>query len=103
MDQRKLLEQIADSINSQIDAEEIILFGSRAKGSYNQSSDIDIAVISTDFKDLNHRKRYEKVIENIREVTEDTPVDLKCYTPEEFERGTDSFLPSTIRKEGISI
>lgn len=103
MDQRELLEEISDSINELIDTEEVILFGSRAKGNYRESSNLDIAVISEDFKDLTRRERYERIIDNVREVTKDIPVDLKCYTPEEFEKGINSFLPSTIREEGISV
>lgn len=45
---RKYIEKISKHYKT----EAIILFGSYAKGTENQDSDIDIAVISSDFKDI---------------------------------------------------
>ena len=51
--------EIIESINKYIEKiskyykiEAIILFGSYAKGTQNEDSDIDIAIISSDFKDI---------------------------------------------------
>lgn len=48
-----------DSINKYIEkvseyykVETVILFGTYAKGTENEDSDIDIAIISSDFKDI---------------------------------------------------
>ena len=45
---KKYIEKISE--HYQIEA--IILFGSYAKGTENEDSDIDIAIISSDFKDI---------------------------------------------------
>lgn len=45
---RRYIERISEYYK--IDA--IILFGSYAKGTYNEDSDIDIAIISSDFEDI---------------------------------------------------
>lgn len=42
----------ADAVKSKYDNVRIILFGSYAKGNYNEESDIDIAVILKDFNNL---------------------------------------------------
>ena len=45
---RKYIEKISKFYNIEV----IILFGSYAKGTQNEDSDIDIAIISSDFDDI---------------------------------------------------
>ncbi len=59
MVKRNIDREIMESINKYIKKiskyykiEAIILFGSYAKGTQNEDSDIDIAIISSDFKDI---------------------------------------------------
>ena len=59
MVKRTIDREIMESINKYIEKisqyykiEAIILFGSYAKGTQNEDSDIDIAIISDDFKDI---------------------------------------------------
>ena len=59
MVKRTIDREIMESINKYIKKiskyykiEAIILFGSYAKGTQNEDSDIDIAIISSDFKDI---------------------------------------------------
>ena len=59
MVKRTIDREIMESINKYIEKiskyykiEAIILFGSYAKGTQNEDSDIDIAIISSDFKDI---------------------------------------------------
>ena len=51
----KIMESIkkyVEKISQYYKIEEIILFGSYAKGTENEDSDIDIAIISSDFSDI---------------------------------------------------
>lgn len=51
----KIMESIQkyiDKIKEHYKIDAIILFGSYAKGTENEDSDIDIAIISSDFKDI---------------------------------------------------
>lgn len=59
MVERTINKDIVDSINKfieeikkQYNVTAIILFGSYAKGTENEDSDIDIAIISSDFNDI---------------------------------------------------
>jgi predicted nucleotidyltransferase len=55
MDKRDALNiaaKYADVVKSKYDFVKIILFGSYAKGNYNEDSDIDIAVILKDYNNL---------------------------------------------------
>ena len=48
----KIARTYADEVKNHFDYEKVILFGSYAKGNYNEDSDIDIAVV---FYDYNNR------------------------------------------------
>ncbi len=52
---KKVMESIKkyiDKISKYYKIEAIILFGSYARGAENEDSDIDIAIVSSDFKDI---------------------------------------------------
>lgn len=46
------IQKYIEKISQYYKVEAIILFGSYAKGTENEDSDIDIAIISSDFKDI---------------------------------------------------
>ncbi len=48
----KSIQKYIEKISQFYNIEAIILFGSYAKGTENENSDIDIAIISSDFKDI---------------------------------------------------
>lgn len=48
----KSIEKYVEKISEYYKIEAIILFGSYAKGTQNEYSDIDIAIVSNDFKDI---------------------------------------------------
>ena len=78
-----------------------ILFGSRARGDYFLDSDVDIILVSENFKNFKFTDR----IANISEFW-NSPVDLEplCYTPEEFERKKKQIgIVRQAVKEGIEI
>jgi predicted nucleotidyltransferase len=101
MGEETLMKQIEQRLNEKIEVEELYLFGSRAKGTFRENSDYDIAVISRDFKDRSFKQRQETVLNAVRKVITDKPVEVLCYTPEEFEKGKDGFIPEIIDKEGV--
>ena len=51
-DALNIATQYADAVKSKYDFVKIILFGSYAKGNFNEDSDIDIAVILKDYSNL---------------------------------------------------
>jgi predicted nucleotidyltransferase len=69
-----------------LNVQKIIVFGSQANGKYNGGSDIDIIVISNDFKnkDIFKRARLTKDAEimTIRKFM--IPLDIVTMTPEEL-------------------
>ncbi len=103
MDQKKLLTQLKKTLGVHITIKKIALFGSRAKGTFHTHSDYDIAVVSPDFEGMSFFKRQQFIRPLVRKVLGPVPLDVACYTEEEYEKGKKAFLPSIIEKEGIAI
>ena len=59
----------------------IILFGSRSTNKSKKESDVDLIIVSNDFKGKNFMERASKMYD-YWEI--DLPVDFLCYTSEEF-------------------
>ncbi|MEK6553584.1 MAG: nucleotidyltransferase domain-containing protein [Bacteroidota bacterium] len=81
-----------------INVEKAILFGSYAKGTYNEWSDIDLAVVSSDFKGI-------RIIDKENMVSAISAVDYDIsplpYRPEDFTE--DDLFVKEILKTGIRI
>ena len=81
----------------------LIIFGSSSTGSATTGSDIDLAVISDDFKDKDLITRVlltkDAELNTIRKFK--VPLDIITLTPEEFD-AVDSVLLKNIRK-GITV
>ncbi|MGB9776113.1 MAG: nucleotidyltransferase domain-containing protein [Anaerolineae bacterium] len=76
-----------------------ILFGSRARGDHFLDSDVDLLLVSESFAGVPFPDRPGPLY---GEWEEELPVEILCYTPEEFERGrhTLSVIREAVR-EGI--
>lgn len=103
MDKKRTLKKIKNKLEEEIKVKKVYLFGSRARGTYRENSDYDVAVISPDFEGKSFSRRQRIVRPLIRKALGDVPLDVACYTQEEFEKGKKAFLPSIIEKEGVSI
>jgi len=77
----KELEQIVKKLVSKYHPEQIILFGSWARGDFHSGSDIDLIII---------KKTSERFVDRIGKVLElvDSPfvIEPMIYTPEEYQR-----------------
>jgi len=79
----------------------IIFFGSRRNNKYTKYSDVDLILVSPQFREL---KSYKRAPTIRLKWNLDYPVDMLCYTPEEFERRKKE--PTIVReavKGGIEI
>ena len=78
---------------------EVIIFGSWAKGSANKKSDIDVAIISPAFLDLHEAGKY--LCRKLWKVK--WPIEPIPYSPNSFNGKNVSPLLSEIRKTGIRV
>src|SRR3989338_3736187 len=76
-----IIKKFASKVRKEMPVEEIILFGSRAKGDNKKDSDFDFVIVSKKFAWLNFFERSKKMY---KYWEEHIPVDFMCYTPEEY-------------------
>jgi len=90
-DVKRIIERYRQELrNLNINSEKIILYGSYAKGNPREDSDIDLIVISDDFKDMNIRERLEILGVAAGRVFE--PIEALGYTPKEIKQKKETFL-----------
>jgi len=83
------LSQIIQRYRTQLEKmgirpERILLYGSQATGTAKEGSDIDLIVISRDWKNYNHRERLELLGIAAARILE--PVQAQGFTPNEIKR-----------------
>lgn len=95
------LKEFKNKLSKKINVQKMLLFGSYATGGYGKHSDVDLIIVSPNFRNVRFIKRslgFYKIWQL------DLPVDYICYTPEEFERQKKRIsLVRMALKEGIEI
>ncbi len=77
----KELKNFVKKLSKDFKIKEIILFGSRAKGTEKEDSDIDLIIVSPDFEGMDFFERGAQMYDywDLR-----IPIDFICYTDKEF-------------------
>jgi len=82
----------------------IILFGSCASGNIGEGSDIDVAVISEDFKGMNLLERLEAIGTANAKAKIMEPIEAVGYTEEEFDsKGPGTFIGDEVKAKGVVV
>ena len=94
------INRIKEIIVENYHPDKIVLFGSYARGDFDEQSDIDILVISDREKDLPRYRRGLDVRIKLSEV--ETPKDILFYTHADIERwnGVKHTFVNEVLKEG---
>lgn len=94
MDKAAVLDIVEDfriAIERQgVSIQRIILFGSHVRGEGSEGSDIDLIVISPDFRNMAYWDRIDRLCEAVLQVRK--PIDAVAKTPEEWEEGNSLLL-----------
>ncbi len=98
----------AETLRRAIDADCVILFGSRARADWNERSDVDLMVVNGDLPDYGARSLIESTA---RDIVEDVfqkriDVDVVFFDREEYERKsrhTINNVAAYARREGIFV
>jgi predicted nucleotidyltransferase len=79
----------------------VLVFGSRARGEALAESDLDLVVVSDRFRDIPFLERASALLD---ELAAPFPVDVLCYTREEFARKRRELgIVSLAVEEGIAL
>ncbi len=104
IDPIKIVYDYARDLTNQIRVQKVILFGSAGRGQMTYDSDLDVIVISPDFKKLDFIKRLQILSRNRKNAARKVPMDILGYTQEEFEKlGRESVVIEEAQKEGQEI
>jgi uncharacterized protein len=97
----KKLRSFARKVSKDIELRNLIFFGSMATGNAHKDSDIDLLIVSPDYR----KKRFwKRSIGLYKYWNLDYPVDFLCLTPEEFEKKRKGVtIVRDAVKEGIDI
>lgn len=87
--------------NLGVNVKRVILYGSFAKGSQREDSDIDLIVISDDFEKMDLRKRLEVL--GIAAVRIMKPIEARGYTSRELKTATQPSFLNEILKVGVAV
>jgi len=100
MIQPEKIQQIVDIIVKDYQPEKIILFGSHARGDARKDSDLDLIIIKQTEVPWFHRGwEVRKLL-----LGKLVPMDLKIYTPEEYQEYTSSqysFIQSVVNESVV--
>lgn len=99
---RKIYKIISELLQEKrIRIYQIVFFGSFVKGNLREDSDIDIIVVSKDFRNKSIFERAELTIGLDRELVKrlKKPFDIIYYSDEEWEKGN-SLIISSAKKDG---
>ena len=87
-----------------IKVDRVILFGSYATGNAREGSDIDVAVISEDFKGMNLLKRLETIGLALAKAKIMEPIEGIGYTKKEFaSKGKGTFTCDEVKSKGVQV
>ncbi len=98
----KIINQFVKVAKKQLDIKKIVLFGSHATSKAHEWSDIDLAVVSDDFKDMDFHDR----LLLLNRITWDggmTEIDALGYTSEEFETENPLDLVTEIKEHCVVV
>ena len=85
-----LLQQMVDAIVVEVNPEQVILFGSRARGDSHQESDVDLVVLESEPFDAG-RSRHTEEVKLYRALSEfQVSKDILVYSHEDAEYWRDS-------------
>ncbi len=76
-------EEALPKLVEEFNPESVLIFGSRARGTAEENSDIDVIVVSSYFAEMPFLRRMPYVLRKVPFVKH---VDYLCYTPDEYEK-----------------
>lgn len=98
---KEIGKEIEEYLSRYIVVNMIIVYGSYAYGTPREDSDIDIAVISVNFRNMSIMERIE-LLAGVS-VAIDSRIEVKGFTPEEYENAMPGSLIEVIKFKGKRI
>lgn len=81
---KEIVNHYIDELEKDIKVDDILLFGSFANGTQNKNSDVDLIIVSKDFKKMDFNERLDWLQLKRDKKTFQIALDIIGYTPNEF-------------------
>jgi predicted nucleotidyltransferase len=95
---QEAIRQAVDCLRRRIRIQQVILFGSHARGEADPWSDVDLAVISSDFARMTHRELMDLLVEAA--LAAHSTVEIRPYTPKDLREARPTKFLGHILAEG---
>jgi len=96
-----IIKEYINNLRNRIEINKVILFGSILKNNFNRNSDIDVIVLSNDFKKMGFLKRLELLSHARIGSSREIPMDIIGYTPDEFNKlSKESIVLKEVKRSG---
>jgi len=93
-----------DNLKQELKVEKMILFGSAARGEMDKDSDIDLIIVSPDFKKMDFPERLLFLSRLRKGKSRSSAMDIFGYTPQEFKNSSKKrIILEEAKEEGIII
>lgn len=96
------VKRFLDYLHEQVTVERAILYGSSARGQAHSESDIDLAVLSSDFASLDRFSRLSLLLRAAWKAGTDW-IEPIGYTPQEFDTSQPGTFADEIKSHGIVV
>lgn len=101
---QQIAQRFVNSLGYRLDIKKAILFGSSAVSTAGKDSDIDLLIISDEFKNMPLVKRLVFLSHSRGQEFSSWPMDILGYTPDEFEKLSQiSSMFAEVKKNGIEL
>ncbi len=98
IDFKSLAIEIAKRLEPQVHLQKVVLFGSYARGNAHEWSDIDFALISNDFKNMNHSHLIAFLVSKLKDI--DSRIEVLTYSLDEYEIASHLTFLGEIKRTG---
>lgn len=95
---KRIINEFVRALESDIEVERVILYGSYAHDSAHEWSDIDLAVLSPDFSKMSEIKKTDFLARKL--VRCDSRLMPMAYTPAQFDNAPPYLFAAEIRRTG---
>ncbi len=91
-----IAREVVRKLKTKITVTEAYVFGSRVRGDWNTYSDLDIVIVSPNFKNLKPLERLKLTLNILENLNTPYRVNLFLYTPEEFKEALNGASPAIV-------
>jgi len=95
----KIIKRFLKKVSEKIEIDKVILFGSAAKRKQRKWSDIDLAIISNDFKEIDNFERLV-MLGKLAWYADATEIEALGYTKDEYKNATKLDFLGEIKRTG---